>query len=683
MTSDESQPASGTPRIHPRAAAKILAALDRIEGTSEDLPSIDGFRIARRLGSGGDGAVYLGFREQSDQPVAIKVLHHRSAGDKSLRRVWRELDVLRGIRHPALPRLLDHGECSRGLFLVTEFIDGVPLDLFCASHHASLVRRVELLADAAEVVHALHEYGVIHRDVKPGNILIDAHERPVLIDLGIATLLERRDLETLTLGGEPIGSPSCMSPEQARGERDRISTRSDVFGIGATGYLLLADGTPHDLDAPLHEVVRRIGNDETRDPRQLKPTLPRSLAIVLRQAVSLKPEDRYASAAEFAADLRRWLRHEPVLAGGITPIQRAARFIVRHPTLSTALACLAIAISSLTLTWAAVSVMNGKPASVQIDVIDRSWVRVNAYNGNMLKEWRPGFRDSIVLADLLDRDTRHGGGRVFVLGVTNPARYDVGAQLSFYNLDDLENPYWTSGTKPPDIRMPPPISRVEGEAFKLRFAMAADVFPQLPGIEVIASHSHAMYSPAVIRVYSLSGEVLWELWHDGGVLSGLWMAEAGLLVISALNSENNWRGRGYADAIFAPYPLVVFAVKPRAGEVRQEWIRTPGGLGTVDAEWYQCLLPPEAIEALGTPDLGLFVRRSAMHDPNAGSGTVFVWLIRDRWRLICFEIDASGREIGHEQQFEYDLIKDPPDPAVFRFGDLPRLLVNPLAPLPD
>ena len=262
MTKIDSQQNSEEPHLHPKAAAEILAALDRVDGEdqdSNDLPRIDGFQIAQRIASGGGGTVYLAFREQSDQPLAIKVMHPRLGKTNASKRAWRELDFLREIRHASIPRLLDHGESDGHIYLVTEFIDGTPLDRYCTSHELDLRKRVDLLARAADIVQSLHEHGVIHRDIKPGNILIDPDENPVLIDLGIATLFDIRDLETLTLVGEPIGSPVCMSPEQARGERESISTRSDVYGLGATGYLLLtgrqALKSPQD---PLH-LAPRLG----------------------------------------------------------------------------------------------------------------------------------------------------------------------------------------------------------------------------------------------------------------------------------------------------------------------------------------------------------------------------------------------------------------------------------------
>ncbi|MCH8153413.1 MAG: serine/threonine protein kinase [Planctomycetes bacterium] len=323
------------------AAGRALSAIDSAEGaleaTSESgLPAIEGYVIDRRLGGGGGGEVYRAVRTGSDQPVAIKLLNKRLGETPEAKRAWRELDVLEQLRHPSIPRLLDQGVHDGRMYFATEYVDGHPLLEHCDVNQLDRAARVELLASIADAVQALHEFGVIHRDLKPSNILIDRHGRPMLVDLGIATLLSGDVMETLTVAGAPIGSPAFMAPEQARGEKSAVSTRSDVYGLGATAYVLLTGDTPHDMDATLHEAIRRVAQDPPRDPRELEPRLPKPLAAVLAKAVVQEPENRYASAAELAADLRRWHRGEPVEAGGLSIAQRVGRHIGHHPVAATA-----------------------------------------------------------------------------------------------------------------------------------------------------------------------------------------------------------------------------------------------------------------------------------------------------------------------------------------------------------
>ena len=687
MPNQGSQRRTDRPPLHPQAAAEILAALDRVEGVAEAdavAPLIEGYRLVERIGAGGGGVVYLAFRGQSDQPLAIKILHARIIDETGLRRAWRELDVLREIRHPAVPRLIDHGQCERGLFLVTEFIEGTPLDRHCSSQQLDIEQRVELLARAADAAQALHEHGVIHRDVKPGNILIDARGQATLIDLGIATLLDQRDLETLTLAGEPIGSPACMSPEQARGERETISTRSDVYGLGATACLLLTGNTPHDLDAPLHEVVRRIGNDEPRDPRMLKPDLPRPLAAVLRKAVSPRPQDRYGSAAEFAEDLRRWLRHEPVEAAEPTAWQRAVRAVAQHPVLATAAACALIAALTLLMTWGAVVWFNARPAHFAVDQYYHRWARLLARSGRVIHEWRAPENLHMLMAQVIERPAASGGGKVILIGYGGLPAWSEDAELRAYDFDDPLRILWRTGTGPPHIEMPDPISRVEGEWFGLSFATAADIFTERPGIEVLTVDGHTVFSPNVIRIWSIDGELLYQVWHDGGLGEPRWISQWGQIVVAGLNSENNWAGRGFDGAVRQPYPMIVMGLKPQLGRTEPEWIRTPGGLGTRVPEWYRALQPPQVIEQFARFGLALDVYQVSA-DQAATAPTlcsVDVHGAREGAWMRYF-IDEKGRVVSRvtTAMFETSRIeRGLPAAEDLILGDLLPLVIDPRNP---
>ncbi len=324
--------------------------------TDESLPAIEGYTIDRRLGGGGGGEVYLAIRTGSARPLALKLLRQSLGESPESKRAWRELDVLEQLRLPAIPRLLDHGVHDGRMFLVTEFICGNSLVDHCETNSLDRRTRVELLAKVADAVQSLHEYGVIHRDIKPSNIIVEdrgasengsapARPRPMLIDLGIATLLTGDVAETLTVEGTPVGSPAFMAPEQARGDKTAISTRSDVYSLGATAYVMLTGGTPHDMDATLHEAIRRVAQDEPRGPRELDATLPKPLAAILAKAAARRPDDRYYSAADFTADLRRWLRREPVEAGRQSVAQRMGRFVARHPVIAVATCSLGILVA--------------------------------------------------------------------------------------------------------------------------------------------------------------------------------------------------------------------------------------------------------------------------------------------------------------------------------------------------
>ncbi|MCL4742886.1 MAG: serine/threonine protein kinase [Phycisphaerales bacterium] len=382
---------SSGPDLTPLAAMRLLHALDdgpdrnahsgapdgggtAVAGVEAGggLAAPPGYCIAERIGRGGGGTVYRAFREGSDLPVALKVLAMPLGSGPEAQRAWRELDLLESLRLPAVPRLLDYGTHDGRLFFVTEFVDGRRPDEHADAERLGVRERVAMLGRICDAVQSLHEHGVIHRDIKPANILITPAGAVVILDLGLASLLAEEAAATLTSDGQPVGTPAYMSPEQARGERSRLSTRTDVYALGALAYLLLTGHTPHDTRASLHEAVRRVAQDPPRPARTLEPTLPKPLAAVLDKACSQAQERRYASAGELAADLRRWLAGRPVEATPPGPWVRMVRRVQRHPIAATATACVLVAAGTWGGTWASVWRMNQQPYDVFVDSTRRT-----------------------------------------------------------------------------------------------------------------------------------------------------------------------------------------------------------------------------------------------------------------------------------------------------------------------
>ncbi len=665
--------------INLRTAAQALRAIEveSPEGEADaSLPRVDGYLVARRLGAGGGGTVYLAVRAGSQRPLALKIFNQRLGESPQAGRAWRELDVLAQLHLAPIPRLIDYGEQDGHLYVATEFVDGYTLEEHCHRHQLNREQRVELLARVCDAAHELHEHGVIHRDLKPTNILIDPGGQPMLIDLGIASLLSRDVMDTLTFEGAPIGTPAFMAPEQARGEK--ASTRIDIYGLGAIAYVILLGDTPHAMNVTLHEAIRRVAHDPPREPRQLDPRMPKTLAAVLHKAVAPRAGDRYASAAALAADFRRWLRRDAVEAAGPSVAQRALRVIGRHPVLATGALCTLIAALILGSTLGAVWWLNNRPAVME-RAEDGSWARLRSYGGRVLHEWQPALPRRLILAEFVKEN------QVAIIGVSQPYGFDPTCQLYAYALSDVAHPRWVSGTGPPDITMPQPISRAEGGLFKLNWAKTVEVFEESPGPEIVAVHGHPLYSPNVIRIYGLDGTVLYQVWHDGVLGDGIWIPERRLLVLAGLNSENNWRGRGVDPGGPDVYPHVLLGVKVRPGEVHDAWIRTPGGLGTVEPLWYRCLLPQPAVATLcSSGEVRTVLKRHAGYVPSGDDSTFLYQIWPGETSLwLEFLLDEHGRVIGGEPGETYRQARaalDLPDGNVFYFGDLPPLLVNPLDP---
>lgn len=631
----------------------------------EQFPDIAGFRILARLGGGGSGVVYRAILAGSERQVALKVfrqpLGHRR-GSPEAQRAWRELHLLGQLRLPCLPQLHDYGDQDGRLYVATDLVDGLPLAEYCAERNLDRRARARLLAEVADAVQSLHQHGVIHRDIKPSNILINAHGQPFIIDLGLAMLISDDVMQTLTANGTPIGSPAFMAPEQARGEREKISTGTDIYGLGATALYVLTGQSPHETSATIHEMIRRVAQDPPRDPRQVDPSLPRPLVAILLKALAPNPSDRYVSAADLAEDLRRWLHREPVEAGGLSLRRRLGRAVERHPIMATAVVCTLIAAASLLGVLLSAQWLNAIPARVVI-ADDGQSARLLARDGRVLARWD----GTILLAELVECPEEFGGGRRVVI-----ARWlqdEPEAQsVAVFDADSPDQPLWQSEMVLPENLVPPEMIATYGKSFHVTAAHIADVFASVPGHEIIAISNHTPESWSAMQIRDLGGTVLDEVWHNGHLADVYWMADAGLLICCGVNSEAGWPERGAAHVAAPGYPMIVFAYCPRldrhTGVQINSHDRPDGG----PAVWYQAVLPPESCEVFAV--LG-FNAPPRGHD----GGECVRLRLRDRSdRLrerVAWILDAAGQSID---RYETDACRTPALAGLvqqLRLGPLP------------
>jgi tetratricopeptide (TPR) repeat protein len=303
------------------------------------------YLVEARVGHGGMGSVYRALRQgEYRQRVALKVIRPGLASEEVLHRFRTERQVLAELEHPHIARLLDGGCTEDGRpYFVMEYIDGEPLHRYCESRQLGTRERVELLRSVCAAVRHAHECGVLHRDLKPDNVLVTTEGTPKVTDFGLAKRLDAdSDGPAQTQTGAVLGTPSYMAPEQAAGQRAKVGVATDVYALGAVLYELLTGRPPFRSETPL-ETLQQVLSDEPVPPGQLHPKLARDLETICLKCLQKDPARRYATVAALADDLRRFHGGEPILARPVGRAERLWRWCRRNPAAASAAALLVTA----------------------------------------------------------------------------------------------------------------------------------------------------------------------------------------------------------------------------------------------------------------------------------------------------------------------------------------------------
>jgi WD40 repeat protein len=311
-------------------------------------PPIPGYEILGELGRGGMSVVYRARQLGLGRVVALKMIRlGAQAGPDELARFRREAEAVARLHHPNIVQVYELGEQDGRPFLALEFCDGGSLAAALAGQPQPVRRAAELTATLARAVHAAHEAGVVHRDLKPANVLLNADGTPRITDFGLAKKL---DGDTrLTATGAILGTPSYMAPEQASGDGKHVGPAADVWALGAILYELLTGRPPFQGATPF-DTLMQVLSDAAEPPSRLRPGVPAELEAICLRCLEKKPARRYASAAELADDLQRFLDGLPLAvrpaAGGTAPVRPWYRF-VRNGVVAASLAAFLLSLPVL------------------------------------------------------------------------------------------------------------------------------------------------------------------------------------------------------------------------------------------------------------------------------------------------------------------------------------------------
>ena len=419
------------------------------------------YELLEEIGRGGQGVVFRAWQKSLNRTVAVKIIGiGQFTTNAHLKRLRREAEAAAKLNHPGIVPIYEVGERDGTYYFSMRFVEGDCLDDVIDRGSLSVREAAELIAKVARTVHYAHEHGILHRDIKPGNILLDANGEPHLTDFGLARLVEHGSTVTGTL--EVMGTPSYMAPEQAVGNNAAICPATDAYGLGAVLYELLT-GQPPFSGGTSYETIRLLLDSEPRQPHLLNRKVDRDLSAICLKCLEKNPQYRYSSALELAEDLERWLWHEPIRAKRSGPFTHARKWIRRNPTIAALIALSIVLAAGLgVMTWeresvrmipAGIAVLPFENLSdnkedaffadgVQDDILTKlakiadlkviSRTSVMGYRGK--RDLRQIGR-ALGVSHVLEGTARRDGGKVHVNAQLVDTRTDVGVWADEYESD--------------------------------------------------------------------------------------------------------------------------------------------------------------------------------------------------------------------------------------------------------
>ena len=327
------------------------------------------FELLERIGAGSFGAVWRARDKELDRTVAIKIPRKGNLDSEEVHRFLREAQASAQLRHRNIASIHEVGREGNTLYIVNDFIRGSTLKDRLVDYRFAPQESADMCAQIADGLEHAHDAGVIHRDLKPGNILIDMDGIPHIVDFGLA----RRDAGevTMTLEGQVFGTPAYAPPEQIRGGADQADRRSDVYSLGVVLFEMLTGERP--FRGNVQMILQQVVQDEAPTPRSFNGNVPRDLETICLKCLEKSPGQRYPTAGAVRDDLRRYLDGIPILARPVGIMERVRKWVRRHPTTSLLVGCIVLlamtAIAALTSRWHAMVTAQREHAHTQVDSV--------------------------------------------------------------------------------------------------------------------------------------------------------------------------------------------------------------------------------------------------------------------------------------------------------------------------
>ncbi len=576
---------------------------------------IGSYQTKSVIAHGGMGTVYLADQDNPRREVALKVMHSAPWSAAARKRFEYESQVLARLQHPNITQVFQAGihltESGAAVpFFAMEYLfEAKTITQHVRESHFDIRRSLELFLEVCDAVTHGHQIGVIHRDLKPDNILVTAEGRVKVIDFGVARAVDSDIAQTTTHtdAGQIIGTLQYMSPEQCVADADGIDTRTDVYSLGVVLFELLTGQTPYDVSRmTIHAAARVICEQAPASPSSLERRCRGDLETIVLKALEKSRAKRYTGVEALSADIRRYLNREPISAHPPNAWTKAMGWASRHPAPATAVFSAIIGLSVLAATVASVWYLDRTPYDLaryrrgKMIESDRlgpaDELRLRARNGNPLRIWRkPSER--ITDGILVQKPESMGGGQLAIVGFDAGHKGRLAGSLCAFDVDgDFVQPLWQQRIENSDL---PDDERAKGPSrgdFGVFLIYDADVFPdeQSPGPELVVVFFHS-YSRRAIRIIDLSGRLLYQVWHDGDLTDVRWLPSSKKLI--CLGADEGAKALANESNSAATLFPTAFAICPEFMFISSEYLSQTGTDARLRFVWNRYFSPPHSSQS--------------------------------------------------------------------------------------